>query len=108
MTRFRFGWRRSIGNRFGRLNFSKTGVGWSAGIPGFRLSRHSSGQANETISIPGTGMFWRRRRRRLASREHEVNAATPDSDSNAEEQVRRSLRIARRMHARESSRRRSH
>lgn len=52
---------RSIGfGRFFRLNFSKTGVGLSAGVPGVRLSAHSSGRKMATISLPGTGLSYRK------------------------------------------------
>jgi DNA-binding XRE family transcriptional regulator/tetratricopeptide (TPR) repeat protein len=43
-----------------RLNFSKTGVGLSAGIPGLRVGIHSSGRRTATIGIPGTGLSYRR------------------------------------------------
>lgn len=60
MTAYRFQFRRSIGGRRGfRLNFTKTGVGWSFGLPGLHYSKHSSGRETGTIGIPGTGMYWR-------------------------------------------------
>lgn len=43
-----------------RLNFSKTGVGLSAGIPGARYSVHSSGRTVRTVGLPGTGMYFRK------------------------------------------------
>lgn len=55
---WKFRFRRSIGNRFFRLNFTKTGVGASAGVPGYRKTWHSTGRKTETVSIPGTGMSW--------------------------------------------------
>lgn len=41
-----------------RLNFSKSGVGWSVGPRGYRVSRSATGRRRRTISIPGTGMSW--------------------------------------------------
>lgn len=55
---WRLRFRRSIGNKLFRVNFTKTGVGASAGIPGYRRSWHSSGRKTETVSIPGTGVEW--------------------------------------------------
>jgi tetratricopeptide (TPR) repeat protein len=42
------------------LNFSKTGVGISAGIPGARYSVHSSGRTVKTVGLPGTGFYYRK------------------------------------------------
>lgn len=39
-----------------RLNFSKTGVGFSAGIPGLRYTKRADGKNQRTVSIPGTGI----------------------------------------------------
>jgi tetratricopeptide (TPR) repeat protein len=43
-----------------RLNLSKTGVGISAGIPGARISAHSSGRTVRTVGVPGTGVYYRK------------------------------------------------
>lgn len=102
MSGFRLGFRRSIGNRWFRLNFTKTGVGWSAGVPGFRVSRRSSGLQQETVSIPGTGVFWRRRRRAPpVTSVHPLSAPPAGNeptagDGPAEELVRRGLDMAKR------------
>jgi len=54
------GWmiRRSINLGFVRINFSKSGVGWSlAPIPGFLRYTHSvRGTTYWTFTIPGTGI----------------------------------------------------
>jgi tetratricopeptide (TPR) repeat protein len=42
------------------LNFSKTGIGISAGIPGARYSVHSSGRTVKTVGLPGTGFYYRK------------------------------------------------
>lgn len=61
------GWRfrKSIGlGRLLRLNVSKRGVGVSAGVRGLRFSRGADGRNRTTFSIPGTGLFWQRSKRR--------------------------------------------
>ena len=40
-----------------RLNFSKTGIGWSWGFPGLRLGIDSKGRFIRTLSIPGMGIY---------------------------------------------------
>ena len=51
--------RRSI--RLGpfRFNLSKTGIGASIGIPGFRVGRDAKGRDYQQTSIPGTGIYRR-------------------------------------------------
>jgi tetratricopeptide (TPR) repeat protein len=39
-----------------RMNFSKSGVGFSAGVPGFRVTKLAGGGVRRTVSIPGTGL----------------------------------------------------
>jgi hypothetical protein len=55
------GWnfRRSI--RFGplRFNLSKSGVGTSVGIPGFRVGKDAKGRDYQQTSLPGTGIYRR-------------------------------------------------
>lgn len=59
---FRF--RRSIGLGKGfRLNLSKSGVGFSWGVPGFRVTKTAKGATRKTFSIPGTGMSYVKERR---------------------------------------------
>lgn len=41
-----------------RLNFGKTGVSISAGVPGFRKTIHSSGRVTTSVGIPGTGLYY--------------------------------------------------
>lgn len=41
-----------------RLNFSNSGVGWSWGWPGFRVTHTARGTVRTTYSIPGTGISW--------------------------------------------------
>ncbi|MCI6640904.1 MAG: DUF4236 domain-containing protein [Pygmaiobacter massiliensis] len=53
---FRF--RKSIKQGPFRLNFSKSGVGWSAGTPGFRYTQKAGGGTRTTVSLPGTGISY--------------------------------------------------
>lgn len=53
---FRF--RKSIGSKWFRVNFSKHGVGWSAGVPGLRYTKRSTGGSRFTAGIPGTGVSY--------------------------------------------------
>ena len=39
-----------------RLNLSKSGIGASAGVKGFRLTKRADGRVQRTTSIPGTGI----------------------------------------------------
>lgn len=41
-----------------RLNISKSGVGISTGVKGFRVSNNTSGRSRVTASIPGTGISY--------------------------------------------------
>ena len=87
MAKFNFRFRRSVGNRFSRVNFTKTGIGYSAGVPGFRRSEHSTGRKTTTVGIPGTGMSWRKDERTPAEgRETETPPASryPDPDGTSE------------------------
>ena len=55
------GWnlRRSV--NFGplRINFSKSGVGYSVGTRGLRLGKDAAGRTYSSLSIPGTGIYRR-------------------------------------------------
>lgn len=41
-----------------KLNLSKSGVGISTGVKGFRVSRNTSGRSRVTASLPGTGLSY--------------------------------------------------
>ncbi|MBP5344006.1 MAG: DUF4236 domain-containing protein [Alphaproteobacteria bacterium] len=41
-----------------RINFSKHGIGWSFGVPGYRRTTSATGKKRTTYSIPGTGISW--------------------------------------------------
>lgn len=55
------GWRYrksvNLGKHF-RVNFSKSGIGWSAGGKGFRYTKKANGGTRTTSSIPGTGISY--------------------------------------------------
>lgn len=41
-----------------RINLSKSGVGVSAGVKGFRVGRSAKGKKTATVSLPGTGLSY--------------------------------------------------
>lgn len=41
-----------------RLNFSKSGMSVSTGVPGFRKTINSKGQVTTTVGVPGTGLYY--------------------------------------------------
>lgn len=53
---FRF--RKSVNLGPARLNFSKSGIGYSVGAKGFRYTKKAGGGTRTTASIPGTGISY--------------------------------------------------
>jgi hypothetical protein len=55
------GWNLRKAFNFGplRINLSKRGVGYSAGVRGFRIGRDAKGLNYSQTSIPGTGIYKR-------------------------------------------------
>ena len=54
-----FRYRKSI--RFGggfRINISGSGIGFSWGVPGYRITKTANGKIRQTASIPGTGLSY--------------------------------------------------
>jgi hypothetical protein len=47
----------NLGEGF-RVNFSKSGVGYSWGTKGYRVTKKAGGGVRKTYSIPGTGLSW--------------------------------------------------
>lgn len=87
---FRFSRSLRLG-KFIRLNLSKSGVGFSIGVPGFRLSYGPRG-ARLTTSIPGSGLSYStklggKKRRAVAEKalSHPEPEALPAPDANAPE-----------------------
>jgi|GEM_PF-3049459 len=54
-----------------RLNLSKTGIGWSAGIPGFRWTARADGKRQTTWNIPGSGISYVKTTGRTSQPTHE-------------------------------------
>ena len=54
-----FRYRKSInlGGGF-RVNLSKSGIGYSWGTKGYRVTKKAGGGVRKTYSIPGTGLSW--------------------------------------------------
>ena len=50
--------RKSINIGTLRINFSKSGIGFSLGVKGFRVSRSAKGKMSATASLPGTGLSY--------------------------------------------------
>ncbi len=44
-----------------RANISRGGIGWSWGIPGFRVGRGADSSFWISIGIPGTGLYFTKR-----------------------------------------------
>ncbi|NLW17160.1 MAG: DUF4236 domain-containing protein [Firmicutes bacterium] len=60
---FRF--RKSINLGKGlRINLSKSGVGFSWGMPGFRITKTAKGTTRKTFSLPRTGLSYVKESRR--------------------------------------------
>lgn len=47
----------NLGGGF-RINMSKSGIGYSWGIPGYRITKTAKGTTRRTYSIPGTGISY--------------------------------------------------
>ncbi len=54
-----FRYRKSInlGGGF-RVNISKSGIGYSWGVKGYRITKTANGTIRRTMSIPGTGISY--------------------------------------------------
>jgi hypothetical protein len=65
-----------------RLNFSKSGIGYSAGVRGFRVGTDAKGNTYTATSIPGTGIYNRQyygASKTIAQGPAAQNAAAPTS-----------------------------
>jgi Protein of unknown function (DUF4236) len=54
-----WGYRKSFGFGPFRINLSKSGVGYSIGVRGFRIGQDAKGRRYRTMSIPHTGIYRR-------------------------------------------------
>jgi hypothetical protein len=43
-----------------RINLSRSGVGASLGVRGFRVTQSSTGRRFMTLTLPGTGLSWQK------------------------------------------------
>ena len=50
--------RKSFGGKHFRVTLSKSGVGYSGGVKGARITRTASGRTRKTASIPGSGISY--------------------------------------------------
>ncbi|HVJ07102.1 MAG TPA: DUF4236 domain-containing protein [Acidisarcina sp.] len=82
-----WGFRRSL--KFGplKLNFSKSGIGYSVGGRGFRVGQDARGRSYTSASIPGTGLYSRQYSGK-GKPPRENSAANVDAGSGADSQPR--------------------
>lgn len=59
MSRFQFRKRKKLTKGIS-LNFSKRGLGFSAGPKGLRVSRSATGRVSGSLGIPGSGLSYRK------------------------------------------------
>ena len=55
---FRFKKSFNIGKHF-KINLSKSGIGYSFGVKGFRIGKTAKGKTEKTLSLPGTGLSYK-------------------------------------------------
>jgi hypothetical protein len=65
-----------------RLNFSKSGVGTSIGVRGFRVGKDAKGRSYTAASVPGTGLY----NRQYSSASKPSAAQSPESAASASTQ----------------------
>ena len=75
--------RKSIGNKYLRVNLSKSGVGYSAGVKGARITKTAKGTTRTTVGIPGTGLGY-------VSETSNSSHSTPTVAANAAQQETKS------------------
>ena len=62
-----------------KLNFGKTGMSVSTGVPGFRKTFHTSGRVTTSVGIPGTGLSYvtTENKNRTSRNQRQVRNETP-------------------------------
>jgi hypothetical protein len=70
-----------------RLNFSKSGIGYSAGVRGFHVGQNAKGTPYTAVSIPGTGMYNRQYYGASKTIAQSPAAQNPDSPTSAPPQT---------------------
>ena len=83
-----FRYRKSInlGGRF-RINISKSGVGYSWGVKGYRVTKTAKGTVRRTVSIPGTGISYTEESRTDKPRPAPSNVRTIDTNHYAAQEI---------------------
>ncbi|MBQ6090635.1 MAG: DUF4236 domain-containing protein [Lachnospiraceae bacterium] len=79
--------RKSINIGGFRINCSKSGIGYSYGFKGARVTRTSRGTTRTTLSIPGTGVSWVSETKRRKSSNRSVPKASTQKTINNDDQV---------------------
>ena len=64
-----------------RINFSRSGIGYSFGTKGYRVTKTAKGTIRQTSSIPGTGLSY--------VTEHKLSSGSAAPDRTPEERLRR-------------------
>ena len=66
-----------------RVNFSKSGVGYSVGGKGFRATKKAGGGVRTTASIPGTGISYVRDYPNSGKKKASGSTASPSPSGNS-------------------------
>ena len=79
--------RKSFGKGPFRINISKSGIGYSIGVKGARITKTAKGTKRTTLSVPGTGLSYvsetsGRRKRNRKSSSTTTPIPVPKSDNN--------------------------
>lgn len=69
----------NLGGGF-RINISKSGVGYSWGVKGYRITKTAKGTVRRTVSIPGTGLSHAEENRPRTSASSKSKSLPPDSN----------------------------
>ena len=72
-----------------KLNFGKSGMSVSTGVPGFRKTFHTSGRVTTSVGIPGTGLSYvtTKNRNRTSRNQRQARNETPTYYESAPEPV---------------------
>lgn len=83
--------RKSINLGAAKINLSKSGVGFSAGVKGYRVTKKAGGGTRTTASIPGTGISYTKDSKSQTKRADKLETAEPLSGSKTESKMFSSL-----------------
>jgi hypothetical protein len=78
----------NLGGGF-RVNLSKSGVGYSWGVPGYRITKTANGKTRKTYSIPGTGISYvdEKSKRNVTQNKNTKDVYIPNSSINRIENI---------------------